>query len=67
MNDPRTVFANIRRLQKFDMTLAEIARACRTHRSTLDRVLRGQRFSDPPQDVIQRLADLVAEKTRASH
>ncbi len=58
----------LRKLLKFDgMTIAEIARQTNCHHSMLDRILRGQRFSEPPSDLAMKLQTLLAERTRASH
>jgi transcriptional regulator with XRE-family HTH domain len=54
---------SMRRLTKI-MTVAEIARRVGTHHTTLLRIAKGQRHSDVPVDLAERLQQLLAETTR---
>lgn len=56
----------LRRLTKV-MTLAKIAHAVDCHRSTLDRAMKGQRHSDFPAEIAERLQALLRDQTRTNH
>ncbi|MEK1888893.1 MAG: hypothetical protein AAAB35_15260 [Phyllobacterium sp.] len=67
MTSPLHPTISLRKLRRLGLNLAEISRACGCNRTTLDRLLKGERHSDPPREIVERLTLLLSERTRASH